>query len=145
MKITWHRFYDCFICTSHRAGKYGRVQLRRNGRLVSLSRLICQRRYPNMGDLEATHTCGNALCIRPDHIVPATHKQNMQDMVRHGVASNGLLGPKGITHGCAKLNDDQVRAIRASTSRQRELVEKYNVSQSTISLIMQNKTWRHLL
>jgi hypothetical protein len=44
----------------------------------------------------------------------------------------------------SKLTADDVRQIRASTERQRELADKYGVTQPTISQIRSGKLWGHL-
>jgi hypothetical protein len=51
---------------------------------------------------------------------------------------------RGIRHGHAKLAEAEVLAIRASNLRGVDLADIYRVSDSTISLIRNRKTWRHL-
>ena len=55
---------------------------------------------------------------------------------------NGQL--KGEDHNMAKLTEEQVRSIRASTERGRVLAELYEVHVTTIWLIRANRNWRHL-
>jgi hypothetical protein len=53
-------------------------------------------------------------------------------------------GCKGITHGRAKLTEQDVIDIRASNKKGTELAEDYNVSQQLISFIINRKIWTHL-
>jgi len=34
--------------------------------------------------LELMHTCDNPACVNPEHIIPATHKENMDDCINKG-------------------------------------------------------------
>ncbi len=34
--------------------------------------------------LELMHTCDNPACINPDHLIPATHKENIDDCINKG-------------------------------------------------------------
>jgi len=40
------------------------------------------------------HTCHNTRCVRPDHLRPVTHKQNMEN--RKGAAKNNRVGVRGV-------------------------------------------------
>ena len=53
----------------------------------------------------------------------------------------------GEIHGMAKLNEDQVREVRAAFGngeRQYVLADKYGVSDSTIANIVKRRQWRHI-
>jgi hypothetical protein len=55
---------------------------------------------------------------------------------------------RGAQNGLAKLNDDKVREIRLlaqSGWTQKAIGEKYSVTGATISSILGNKTWKHVL
>jgi hypothetical protein len=66
----------------------------------------------------------------------------------------GELGPadhlphqtpgQGAAHPKAKLTDDDVRAIRASTERGIRLAERYGVTATLISNSRQRKVWKHV-
>lgn len=51
---------------------------------------------------------------------------------------------RGEDNGNAKLTADQIRSIRASTSKQVDIAAQYGVSPLTISQIRHRKTWRHI-
>ncbi len=67
---------------------------------------------------------------------------------------NGAAGPaenlphqvpgRGAAHPKAKLTEDDVRAIRASTEKGIRLAERYGVTATLISNIRQGKVWAHL-
>ena len=51
---------------------------------------------------------------------------------------------RGVRHGMAKLCDDQIRAIRESDETHSKLAKRYEVHFTTISLVRQRETWRHI-
>lgn len=73
----------------------------------------------------STSTCGNHLCVNPEHLCPIR---------------------KGETHHSAKLTDEKVKTIRnlAHTTPPYILAEKFNVSVTTIINVVTRKTWRHV-
>ena len=62
------------------------------------------------------HTCDNARCINPEHLVGGTHLDNMQDMRNKGRqgAVRGAAGLRGEKSPSCKLSDDAVRYIRSA-------------------------------
>ena len=50
----------------------------------------------------------------------------------------------GEKHGCAKLTNEQVLAIRQDPRSQRAIAAEYGMSQATIGRIKQRKLWKHL-
>ena len=106
------------------------------------------------------HKCDNPSCINPNHLFLGSQSDNMVDMTTKGrhCKYTGWVDkeknpqtkyperrPKGQSHGAAKLSDDDVRKIRSSTLSHAALAREFCVSDTAISLIRKNKTWRHLL
>lgn len=118
------------------------------------------------------HRCDNPRCVRPDHLFVGTHRDNMADMVAKGRSNAGDKHPsrryperrargdnhglrkhpervsRGEVHAYAKLTVDAVRAIRAEYSvggiSQRELAERYGVTQTVIGDAIRRKSWAHV-
>lgn len=88
------------------------------------------------------HRCDNKQCCNPDHIIAGTHAENMAD-----AAKKGLMHP-GSQHGMAKLMEAQVLEIRALWKsgewRQREIAERFGISASSVSTIINRKNWTHI-
>jgi hypothetical protein len=83
------------------------------------------------------HHCDVRHCIRPDHLFLGTVTENAWDMLRKR------------RHPNMKLADAQVIEIRARYAAggvtQQQLATEYGVYSSNISVIVNHKTWRHLL
>jgi len=60
------------------------------------------------------HTCDNARCINPNHLLSGSHLDNMQDMRERGRQGpvRGAAGKQGEASPSCKLTDVQVRYVR---------------------------------
>lgn len=96
------------------------------------------------------HKCDNPSCVNPAHLYAGTQADNMRDKrVRNR--------QKGELSGIAKLNDQNVRAIKAFLRRhppghgRREggqcgfLARWFGVTKYAISDIYRGKCWNHIL
>lgn len=86
----------------------------------------------------AAHDNGDELDNRAENLAWKTAPENEADKVEHGTRAEGER------HGCHKLTEDQVRAIRASGTRTGTLSRRYGVSDTTIKDIRSGRTWRCL-
>lgn len=73
--------------------------------------------------LELDHLCCVTSCVRPDHLQPVTHAEN----VRRGSA--------------AKLTPEEVQMIRGEEGSLRQIARKYGVSHPTILRIRRGDAW----
>ncbi len=99
------------------------------------------------------HDCDNPPCCNPSHLKLGSHKDNMADMVRRGRAATGErnathLYPekyRGEKNGRAKLNSEQVAAIRATfaagNSSHGDLAQAYGVTRTMIGYIVRGDAW----
>jgi hypothetical protein len=88
---------------------------------------------------QVAHACGTPACVNPRHLRWDTVAGNLADKLIHGTHN------RGERHNMAKLSADQVRAIRAQPGRLlRDLASEFGVSQAMISMIRNNKNWKHV-
>lgn len=86
--------------------------------------------------MQVCHTCDNPSCVRPDHLFLGTNQDNMTDRNRKGRTS------KGEAHYAAKLTDEQVsqiRSLRDSGLRHREIAERFGVSRPYVSDLLRGR------
>ena len=84
------------------------------------------------------HTCDNPKCVNPSHLLPGTHKDNVQDALERGQMKRGEEAPN------AKLSALEVETIRAKLAEGvegRTLARQFDVSEATISVIKNRKRW----
>ncbi len=94
------------------------------------------------GDIPARmlvcHTCDNRFCVNPEHLYLGTSDDNNQEMMakrRHAHGENTY---------CAKLTEDDVRAIREETGGLTEIGNKYGVDPTHIKRIISGEKWSHV-
>jgi hypothetical protein len=94
--------------------------------------------------LGVLHKCDNPPCVNPDHFFVGTNADNTRDRNNKGRANV----PNGESHWKSILTEKIVCEIRAYPKRHpqyvRVLAEVYNVSISTIRLVLNRKIWRHV-
>jgi len=76
---------------------YGQTTIRKNKRSYSvLAHRVSWTIYNKQDFPEdkpvARHTCNNPACVRPDHLIPGTVKDNVQDAMKNN--KHGMLGQK---------------------------------------------------
>lgn len=141
--LTWTREGECMRCTSHVLDNQGYPRMRRAGykKAVRIARLLLIRR---MGDIPPSivsrHICDNKWCIRPDHIIPGTQAQNIQDCVERG-RNNSKRGEDSVR---SKLTTLQVLQIREAVGTTRAIARNFKISESNIAKIRYRKTWTHI-
>lgn len=85
------------------------------------------------------HQCDNPSCVRPSHLFLGTREDNENDKI---MKKRHLFGER---HNLAKLKLEQVIQIKDEYAignvTQYQLAGKYNVSQTEINRIINNKRW----
>ena len=119
---------------------YGNV--RWEGRMENVHRVVCELSNGSPPTLEhqAAHSCGNGhlSCCNPKHLSWKTQLENEADKARHGTVAAGVFNAH------AKLNDDAVRAIRASSISAIKLSSTYGVRPEIISAVRRRAAWKHV-
>lgn len=114
------------------------------GAAMPVRRVIAITRGPINGKL-ATHKCGNALCVNPDHVILVT-RQKLQKRIALTVnyQSNPARMQKLAVHARTKgkLTLELAEQIRQADGIQREIAKRFGVSQATVSSIKRGRTWR---
>ena len=85
---------------------------------------------------EVCHSCNNARCINPRHLLADTHRANM---IEAGAMRRG--------RALRVLTEEIVRAaklMRASGRKIKEIAEEFGVLPRTLGMALQGKTWKHV-
>lgn len=92
-------------------------------------------------DLNVCHSCDNPKCVNPKHLFIGTTQDNVDDKIKKGRGANGI---KSV--GNAKLSVQDVINIRemCKTSAQYKVAQNFNITGSTISEIVNRKTWGYI-
>lgn len=126
-------------------GKYGLVQLHK---LVRTHRTMWEyHNGPIPPGMLICHKCDNPICMEITHLFMGTAQDNTDDMMRkgrHGCGRGERPSVTGSKHPRAKLNEEQIIAIRNDTRFAWQIAKDYNVSRSTISHVKNNYHWTHV-
>lgn len=127
----------CWVWTAAPTRGHGRF--RAGGRDIVAHRYAYQRFVGPVPDkCYVHHTCGNALCVRPEHLQATPRREFNFDTAK-------LVRGEGSPN--AVLCDEDVRNIRARAAQgatQADLARSFCVSQPTISLVIRRLGWAHV-
>jgi len=132
----------CWLWSKHLdKNGYGVFSVMTNGRKRTLkahrlSYEIVNGSIPNDGHI--CHKCDIPTCINPKHLFLGATQDNTQDKVNK---NRQVIGED---QKAAKLTDQDVLDIRASSEPYSELVARYNVSLITISRVRRRLSWKHV-
>lgn len=91
------------------------------------------------------HTCDTPFCCNPRHLLQGTQTDNMQDCIAKKRRAK-TTWVSGVNNGRAKLNEGQVKEIRAiaPSASIEYLASRFNITTTTIRNILNRKLWRHV-
>ena len=107
-----------------------------NGKIGGVRRFVLVDRGVRMDKAVATYSCGNPLCVHPDHIVKKSRsfmgKRSYNDMppVKKMARRNNIQKYMRTEENTARAN-----AIRDAEGSQSAIAKQYGVSQSFVSMI----------
>lgn len=99
-----------------------------------------------LGDSVVRHTCDNARCINPQHLILGTQQDNVQDRKDRGRCAR----LRGVLNGNTILTTEDVLYIRkhyiprCKINGAKHLAKKFNVDRTTIGKVANNTLWAHL-
>lgn len=132
---------DCLLWPfSRMSNGYARISVK--AKWFGCHRLICEavNGPPPSPRHEAAHSCGGGSrgCVNPKHLRWATHIENEADKINNGTRLYGEAAPM------AKLNQIQVAEIRelAGISSHRIIANRFGVSRSLITMIINRRIWK---
>lgn len=109
---------------------------------VKVHRLVAIAFIPNpLNKRVVNHKDGNKQNNHTDNLEWATHSENLF----HAYATNLRKRPSGELSSTAKLTNDQVNYIRVKLlgkNTVQQIADKYDVGETTIRNIKNNKTWK---
>lgn len=138
---------DCIEHTQ-KGNHFGYGSSRLNGQRGTMHRVeYCKAHGITLGSIKGLvvrHTCDNARCINPKHLVIGTQQDNMADRCARQRTNKGEARPQ------SKLTKEDVSFIRANYKRYSKvwntntLAKRFNVQQSLIQRVVVGESWAHI-
>lgn len=122
---------------------YGKINIGGMGRLAHR---VCWELHfgPIPIGMHVLHECDNPPCCNPNHLKLGNDQDNCDDKFNRKRNYNA----KGMEHGNALLNEDNVRQIKrflhSKQYTQVELANMFNVTRQAIWAIAHGKAWTHV-
>lgn len=119
--------------------------MRWQGKIGAVRRFILLERGPKTKGMLATYSCGNPMCVHPEHLVWAKRKTVQQRTTTEHGHQNDILRCKKLADKAranGKLTLELAAAVREAEGVQHEIAARFNVSQATVSAIKTGRTWR---
>jgi predicted XRE-type DNA-binding protein len=107
--------------------------------------ILSERGHIPRNKMVATYTCGNPLCVNPDHTAWALRKTVQQRTTQERGHQNKATRNKKIADKArqnGKLTLELAEQVRQAEGNQYEIAARFGVSQATVSSIKLGKTWR---
>jgi hypothetical protein len=129
----------CWLWIGTDRGQFGYGNIIRNGTHLGAHRASWELHYGPIPDgMFVCHRCDVRACVNPKHLFLGSIQENNLDSRAKG------RNVKGAKHGCAKLTEEQARAIKASVRSLTELAAQFGISRASASAVRTGRTWRHL-
>ena len=93
------------------------------------------------------HSCDNPSCVNPAHLFVGTNRDNQRDMFAKGRCSARPPIHWGENNTNTKLTEQGVRQIRdghAQGMSMRRIAMLHGVDTSTVSAVVNRRTWKHV-
>ena len=128
-------------CGSVSPDGYGKFQA--NGKTTQRAHRVAYElaHGPVPAGMVIRHRCDQPLCVRSEHLVAGSQRDNIADAVRRGRKAIGERHPH------AKLTAEDVREIRARRAAGAScaaLSSAFGVNTASISAVATRRLWRHV-
>lgn len=159
--LFWKRFYkrtvrngDCLEWTGTYNPPHKSPSVEWDGVGTTVPRLVYKLAIGDVpSGMYVIRTCKNHRCVRQIHLRLATNDERIAALrnssptgKRNGMNLYPDRRPRGERHGCAKLTESEVRAIRelCKTTMLKDIALRFRISETTIRDIVKRRTWVHV-
>jgi hypothetical protein len=122
--------------------KNGYGAITNNKKTIPVHRFMCILAHgepPDVG-LEASHSCGNRICVNPRHLRWKTSAENSQEKHEHGTMA---VGERNGNSSLTEADVIKIKSMRGSLS-QRKIAKMFGVSQATVNRLQLGIGWNHI-
>ena len=136
---------DCWLWTAYvKPNGYGGISAGPGSEMLYAHRVAFELAYgrPPADGLNVCHRCDVRSCVNDAHFFEGTQAENLEDMTAKGRRRS--VSRRGTRSPTARLTDDAVREILASSLGARPLARHFGVSRACIRMVRARTTWTHI-
>lgn len=143
----------CWFWLGKPTGSNGYGRILADGKYIQAHRYSYERFIgPIPNGMLVLHKCDTPLCVNPNHLFIGNYQDNSDDKVRKNRQARGKSlsiaqgnqKRRGSINKNSKLTESDVLLILKDIRSQREIAKYFGVTQATIYLIKNGKTWSWL-
>jgi predicted XRE-type DNA-binding protein len=122
--------------------------IRYDNRTVAVRRAILLERGVVLAGRQATYTCGNELCVNPEHTASAHRTTIQKRIAARRTQAEEILRGRNIALAIraksprVKRSLEFARTIRAAEGSQREIAKRFSMTQTEVSEIRRGRIWK---
>jgi hypothetical protein len=145
LEMIRERCTHCGECWEYHGRRH--PQVKHEGQHKLLRRLIYELHHgkPIQEGRRILPTCGNVLCVAPDHIKAMTESQKGKQAAARGAFSSPVRGKRIAEQRrltLAKLTLEQAQEIRCSSESGPVLAERFGINKSRVNAIKRGDAWK---
>ena len=139
---------DCWIWHGAMQSNSTVPMIRYGNGTMSVRRAILVDRGATVTNLQATYTCGNPLCVNPEHVEAVRRGTLQKRIAARRTEAEEILRGRNIALAIRangkriKRSLEFAREIRAAEGTQREIAQRYGSTQSEVSEIKRGLKWK---
>lgn len=124
--------------------KGGHPQTTIGGKAITVRRLMAIRLGMNPGKRVVTNSCGNRLCVAPQHLLMVSRKTRSTQIIKlANLSPKTKMKRHAATRRKSKLTYADAQAIRKIEGKTQEQIAKmYGISTRAVWNILNYKTWK---
>ena len=135
---------DCWEWLGHMNGPI--PIMKHDGKVANVRRMVLIERGVPMKGFIATYTCGNQMCVNPEHTARSSRAQMNRRIMADMSSATNMLRSMRIAEikrrTDAKLSRADVEQIRASGDTHQDLATRFGISKSIIGRIKRGEMWK---
>lgn len=136
---------DCWNWTGALQSRSAVPTMNYKRKVGAVRRFILLEQGVDLGKRLATYTCGNPLCVNPEHVAPASRRAVQVRSAKELAYQTSPVLRKKLSDNArkrAKLTPELARQVREADGTQDSIAARFGISKAAVSAIKRGKIWK---